>query len=142
MSFDLDKEEIAEAVARKDVAFLVTAYSDLQNRIAELETEVAKPLELRLEEMRYFLGQTSATFEHPLIQEIAKIFVDTFKGSGGINYVGCTVTDKRDGETYELIMQKKSGKTPSEVNEDLKARIAELERTLKEQASSLLEKKP
>jgi DNA-directed RNA polymerase subunit L len=60
------------------------------------------------------------------INEIVKIF---FK-SGGINYCGWTITHKKSGEQYEVIIQRKSGKTPSELKEEAAHRLIEATRIL------------
>jgi len=53
-----------------------------------------------------------------VMEMISSSLLGVFKSNGGINYTAYDVTDGETGEKYELVMQRKSGKTPSEMYEE------------------------
>jgi DNA-directed RNA polymerase subunit L len=68
--------------------------------------------------------------EKGILQNFINEIVKIFQKVGGINYCGWTVTHKKTGEQYELIIQNKNGKTPAELKEEAYKRLIEVEKHL------------
>ena len=75
--------------------------------------------------------------EKGILQNFINEIVKIFQQSGGINYCGWTITHKKSGEQYELIIQNKSGKTPSELKEEAENRLNKAENKLTRILSAL-----
>lgn len=82
--------------------------------IKHQEEELMKPFELRIKEMEVRNGDITGTFESPMFQFISKSIVDAYRSvEGAANYVAFTLA--YEGELYELIIQRKAGKSPIEI---------------------------
>jgi len=68
--------------------------------------------------------------KHPAFALLAEELARCFTESGGENYVEVTCYHEKTGPLV-LTMQRRHGKTPGQVNEELKAEIAELNRAMR-----------
>lgn len=57
--------------------------------------------------------RAEATLGGAAVKHFAMIAVDWFRETGGKNYITMEFTDTRDGEMYELTVQRKGGKSPA-----------------------------
>jgi len=87
-------------------------------RCAFCEKPKIKKLEITPEE-------THVIMQHPNFRYFIKEVLSFFKKSGGRNYVEMTVVDINMGE-FTVTIQKKTGKTPAEINSELKKEIKKL----------------
>jgi hypothetical protein len=69
-----------------------------------------KSLEIEEDKINMTLVDPNGT-----LQCFVNEMVSILKEVGGVNYCGWTVVQKETGEQYEFLIQKKTGKTPSEM---------------------------
>lgn len=74
-------------------------------------------------------GETNIIMKYPGLQEFVKNVMDFFQEARGINYVSFTAESEEHGQ-FEIIIQRKNGKTPAEINSELKRIIKQLEKTI------------
>lgn len=68
--------------------------------------------------------------QHPEFANLADALVKFFEDSGGVNYVATDMYHPKLG-FFEVTVQRKDGKTPAQLNVELKQRVAELEEKLR-----------
>lgn len=49
---------------------------------------------------------------HPGIQELAEVYMTSFRNGGATNYMAHEFTDRETGDRYQMVIQKVSGLTP------------------------------
>ncbi len=93
---------------------------------AELDAIKARMGETpKLESLHMEGGVVELVASHPVLAFIANELYLLLKEAGGTNYVEFTVNHKEQGE-FTLLLQRKEGKTPAQLNLELKAELAEL----------------
>jgi hypothetical protein len=82
-----------------------------------------------IREFEFKDNTTTMVLQHPEFARLAEGIVGFFKAKGGINYVATDMYHPELG-FFEIIVQRKNGKTPAQLNMELKAKIVELEEKL------------
>lgn len=103
--------------------------------------EKAAPYEPNLKSIKVENGRVDMKFSDPegVLQWLVSEMVKLFQGKGAINFCSWVMCDKKSGQWYEFIMQKKLGKTPSELKAEWEDRAIEAEKLLKETLQRLNE---
>lgn len=106
-----------------------------QERINELEEMNKKLLlgDLGIKSLTQDIqGNTDIKLSGSVLHLFAVSFINQFRGHGATNYLEVSFIDKEENQQYTLLMQKKSGLTPSEKNAVLTKEIEELKEKLNE----------
>lgn len=108
-----------------------------RKRIAELEEENKRLHvlnDLRVKKVESKDGKLDMTIEDPsgMLQLVVSCMVENFNREGGVNYVEWTVAHAETGETYSFLMQKRFGKTPAEINDELQGQVKKLEKAIRD----------
>ncbi|MEX2363964.1 MAG: hypothetical protein WD597_10080 [Balneolaceae bacterium] len=108
------------------------AYTLFNHReiIAELESELSKDFDIRVTKFHQTVNSIDATMESEFVSAFVDHMIQLYKNIGGENYLSMSAV--REGELYEFIIQRKHGKTASELVAELKEEI-ELLKAGKEQ---------
>jgi len=92
--------------------------------IASLESELMKPLELRVQELNAKLGGIDVKVESPIITMFSNALIELFRSvDGANNYLTLTFVDQKTSELFEVMIQRRDGKTPSQIVEDQKEKM-------------------
>ncbi|MGF1905311.1 hypothetical protein [Aliivibrio salmonicida] len=106
-----------------------------QKRIDELEEMNEKLLlgDLGVKSLAQDMrGNTDIELSGSVLHLFAASFISQFRGHGATNYLEVSFVDREENQQYTLLMQKKSGLTPSEKNAVLTKEIEELKEKLNE----------
>jgi hypothetical protein len=88
-----------------------------------------KHIKMFLKEMHFKDNTLEMRMENPEFVALTDGLVKMFKKAGGINYVSVS-TYHPDLGMFEVTIQRQFGKTPSQLNIELKEKISELEKQL------------
>ena len=92
--------------------------------IAALEAELEKPFEVRLKEFRVNMGAINATMESPAISVFTEAMIGLYRSfDGANNYLSFSAFEPKTNELFELTIQRKEGKTPSEIVGELREKM-------------------
>lgn len=92
--------------------------------------ELKKPLDVRLEEMKVRNGGIDVTLQSPIVLMAMQSLVDLYHSTDGANnYLSVVIMDKKTNEWFEVTIQRKNGKTPSEAVALLYAELDELKKS-------------
>lgn len=95
------------------------------------KTEALKDYELKMIEFKANMNAIDATFEHPLNITLIETMIKAFKNiEGAENY--CLLNVHYDNELWEFTIQRKYGKTPSDIAGELRKENEELKKKLNE----------
>jgi len=111
-----DERRIAIGLAIDD--FRRETLRDAQSEIARLKAILDGDVECK--KMVFEKGHWDLFLSHPVMAVVVAEAVDMFAQAGGINYVSFRVMTKSSGP-MELIIQRALGKTPAELNAELRA---------------------
>jgi|GEM_PF-5388930 len=101
-----------------------------QHQIAGLQQEI-ESLQPNVVEVLLKENYSNIKIHGGLLTLFANSFVDTFEDQGAVNYLEMTFRHRASGEEYTLLMQKKSGLTQGDKNEELMKHLAEAEQKIK-----------
>lgn len=85
--------------------------------------------DIMIRELEFKDNTTTMVLQHPEFAHLAEGLVSFFEASGGINYVATDMYHPKLG-FFEVTVQRKNGKTPAQLNMELKSKIVELEEKL------------
>ena len=96
--------------------------------IANLETELMKPYEIRLAGIKQKIaGEVDLGLESPLLRDFVGMFIKLYKKQeGAYNYFSLFCNDAEFGEPFEIVIQRKLGKTPSQLVGEYRSEIETL----------------
>lgn len=96
--------------------------------IDNLQTELLKPYEIRLAGIKQRIaGEVDLGLESPLLRDFVGLLIKAYKKQeGAYNYFSLFANDAEFGEPFEIVIQRKLGKTPSELAGEQKREIANL----------------
>lgn len=105
----------------------IIAERDHYKKIAE---EGTAPL---LKSMRIENGEFNMDITGPIVEVMAMAFVGQFKAGGSVNYMEMSLFDRDEPyQRYTLTVQKVGAKSPADLANEARARVAELEGAAKE----------
>jgi len=101
--------------------------------IKELQEEAVKPLEVKIKEFQAKANEVKAELESPFLKIFVNHMIDLYKSyPDAVNYLSITATSDKYHEPFEFTIQRKWGKTPSDIAGENQRKIEELENTIKE----------
>jgi hypothetical protein len=113
-------------VRTKLEATIIAALSAAQGECEALKAEVEET-----RQAAYRIQDEYNKAQAPLqLNHAAEVFIDRFVNDPPENYWSHNIV--RDGEQFEIVVQRRNGLTPAQKNEKAEQRIAELERELAE----------
>jgi hypothetical protein len=96
--------------------------------IDNLQNELLKPYEIRLAGIKQRIaGEVDFGLESPLLRDFVGMLIKVYKKQeGAYNYFSLFANDAEFGEPFEIVIQRKLGKTPSQLAGELKEQVANL----------------
>lgn len=100
--------------------------------IANMEAELMKPFALRLTGIKQRIaGEVDLGLESPLLRDFVGMLISAYKKQeGAYNYFSLFANDAEFGEPFEIVIQRKLGKTPSILAGELREENARLKRDI------------
>ena len=109
--------------------------------IDNLQTELLKPYEIRLAGIKQRIaGEVDLGLESPLLRDFVGLLIKAYKRQeGAYNYFSLFANDAEFGEPFEIVIQRKLGKTPSELAGEQKKEIASLRQEVDQLKTSAIQ---
>jgi DNA repair exonuclease SbcCD ATPase subunit len=121
---------------------LVALVRRLESALSAAQGE-CEALKAEVEETRqaaYRIQDEYNKAQAPLqLNHAAEVFIDRFVNDPPENYWSHNIV--RDGEQFEIVVQRRNGLTPAQKNEKAEQRIAELEREVEQQRADFEQRK-
>jgi hypothetical protein len=122
-------------VRTKLEATIIAALSAAQGECEALKAEVEET-----RQAAYRIQDEYNNAQAPLqLNHAAEVFIDRFVNDPPENYWSHNIV--RDGEQFEIVVQRRNGLTPAQKNEKAEQRIAELEREVEQQRADFEQRK-
>jgi hypothetical protein len=107
----------------------------LRRENEELKKErglLKEALDPKIEQLHFENGVLDLATSSPAFYALIAGAVDILREFGGENYLSIRMNDKRDGTQIEVLLKYIKGKTPAEVNGELKSELSSLRKRVEE----------